>query len=131
MFDNMYASESGTGLSLFFWFFYLVFFIFFIVVWWKIFVKAGKPGWGCIVPIYNIILQLEIAGRPLWWIFLLLIPYVNIFFAVVLVLDIAKAFGKDKSIFEAGMIFLPFIFFPILAFGSSEYQETVYEVSQP
>ena len=131
MFDNMYASEISSGPGIVFWIFYIPFIVFFIVVWWKIFVKAGKPGWGCIVPIYNIILQLEIAGRPLWWIFLLLIPYVNIFFAVVLILDIAKAFGKEESTFKAGMLLLPFIFFPILAFDSSEFQETIHIVSQP
>ncbi len=126
MFDNMYTSESGTGLGLTFWIFYFAILIFMIVVMWKIFVKAGKPGWGCIIPIYNIILQLQIAGRPFWWIFLLLIPYVNIFFAVVIILDIAKAFGKEESIFETGMLFLPFIFFPIIAFDSSEYQEIIH-----
>ena len=130
MFDNMYASEVSSGPGIAFRIFYFAYIIFFIIVMWKIFVKAGKPGWGCIIPIYNIILQLEIAGRPLWWIFLLLIPFVNIFFAVVIILDIAKAFGKE-SIFETGMLFLPFIFFPILAFDSSEFQETIHIVSQP
>ncbi len=123
MYDDAYFAESVAGLGIVFWIFYFIFIIFFIVVMWKIFVKAGKPGWGCLVPIYNIILQLQIAGRSGWWILLFLIPYVNIFFAVVIVLDIAKAFGKDDSLFEAGMIFLPFIFFPILAFDSSEYRE--------
>ena len=123
MYDDMYASEAVAGFGIVFWIFYFALIIFMIVVMWKIFVKAGKPGWGCIIPIYNIILQLEIAGRPFWWLFLLLIPYVNIFFAVVIILDMAKVFGKDESLFEAGMLFLPFIFFPILAFDSSEYTE--------
>lgn len=130
MYDNMYASGVGAGPGIVFRIVYFAVIIFMLVAMWKIFVKAGKPGWGCIVPIYNIILQLEIAGRPLWWIFLLLIPFVNIFFAFVIMLDIAKAFGKG-SIFEAGMLFLPFIFLPILAFDSSEYQETIHIVSQP
>ena len=124
MFDNMYASESGTGLGLAFWVFYFAFIIFMIVVMWKIFVKAGKPGWGIFIPIYNIILQLEIAGRPIWWIFLFLIPFVNIIFGIIIVLDIAKAFGKGTG-FAIGMIFLPYIFFPILAFDSSECIEMI------
>ena len=124
MFDNMYASESGTGLGLAFWVFYFAFIIFMIVVMWKIFVKAGKPGWGIFIPIYNIILQLEIAGRPIWWIFLFLIPFVNIIFGIIIVLDIAKAFGKGTG-FAIGMIFLPYIFFPILAFDSSECMEMI------
>ncbi len=123
MYNDAYSSEAATGLGIVFWIFYFALIIFMIVVMWKIFVKAGKPGWGCIIPIYNIILQLEIVGRPFWWLFLLLIPYVNIFFAVVIILDMAKVFGKDESLFEAGMLFLPFIFFPILAFDSSEYTE--------
>ena len=68
-----------------------------IVVMWKIFVKAGKPGWGCIVPIYSTILQLEIAGRPIWWIFLMLIPFVNIVVSIIVILDFAKAFGKGTG----------------------------------
>ena len=125
MFDNMYASESSTGLGLFFWIFYFVFIIFFIVVMWKIFVKAGKPGWGCIVPIYNIILQLEIAGRPIWWIFLMFIPFVNAVIAIIIIFDFAKAFGKGTG-FGLGMLFLPFIFFPILAFDNSDCMEMIH-----
>lgn len=126
MFDDMYVPEVSSGPGIVFWIFYFALIIFMLVVWWKIFVKANKPGWGIIIPIYNIILQLQIAGRPIWWIFLFLIPGVNIFFAVVIILDIAKAFGKEESIFKAGMLFLPIIFFPILAFDSSEYQETIH-----
>lgn len=125
MFDNMYVSESSTGPGLVFWIFYFAFIAFFIVVMWKIFVKAGKPGWGCIVPIYNIILQLEIAGRPIWWIFLMFIPLVNTVIAIIIIFDIAKAFGKGTG-FGLGMLFLPFIFFPILAFDSSECMEMIH-----
>ncbi len=130
MFDNMYVSESSTAPGLVFWIFYFAFIVFFIVVMWKIFVKAGKPGWGTIVPIYNVILKLEIADRPIWWIFLTFIPFVNIVIEIIITLDIAKAFGKGTG-FGVGMILLPFIFFPILAFDSSEYQETTYIESQP
>jgi len=128
--ENIYTSGSGSGLGVAFWIFYFAFIIFFIVVMWKIFEKAGKPGWGCIVPIYNIILQLEIAGRPIWWIFLMFIPFVNAVVGIIIILDIAKAFGKGTG-FAVGMIFLPIIFFPVLAFDSSEYQETIFIESQP
>ncbi len=129
MYDNMYASDVSGGPGIVFWIFYFAILIFMIIVMWKIFVKAGKPGWGCIVPIYNIILQLEIAGRPIWWIFLMFIPFVNIVISIIILIDFAKAFGKGTG-FAIGMLFLPFIFFPILAFDSSEYQETVHIVSQ-
>jgi len=87
---------------------------------WKIFTKAGKPGWACIVPIYNLVVMLQIAGKPLWWILLLLIPIVNIVVVIILLIEIAKVFGKGVG-FGIGMIFLPFIFYPILGFGDAKY----------
>ena len=110
MYDNMYASEISSGPGIAFWIFYFAFIVFFIIVMWKIFVKAGKPGWGCIVPIYNIILQLEIAGRPLWWIFLMFIPLVNTVVAIIVIIDFAKAFGKGTG-FGIGMLFLGYLKF--------------------
>ena len=87
---------------------------------WKIFTKAGKPGWAAIIPIYNIIVLLQIVGRPIWWLILLLIPIVNIVIAIILAIDLAKAFGKGAG-FGLGLIFLGFIFYPILGFGSATY----------
>src|SRR5690606_16586713 len=73
---------------------YLGFIVVLIAAMWKIFTKAGKPGWAAIVPFYNIIVLLEIVGRPLWWFVMLLIPLVNIVFAFLLTIDLAKSFGK-------------------------------------
>jgi hypothetical protein len=87
---------------------------------WKVFTKAGKPGWASIVPIYNTIVQLEIVGRPIWWIILLLIPFVNIVVAIILMFDLAKSFGKGTG-FGLLLLFLPFIAFPMLAFGDAKY----------
>jgi len=91
-----------------------------IVGLWKVFVKAGKPGWASIIPIYNVIVLLEICGRPLWWILLLLIPCVNIIVAVIVWIDVAKSFGKSE-LFGVGLAFLGFIFVPILGFGGDQY----------
>jgi len=88
---------------------------------WKTFVKAGKPGWGAIIPIYNGILLLQIAKRPVWWIILLLIPLVNVIITIIVSLDVAKFFGKGAG-FGIGLAFLPFIFYPILGFGDAKYQ---------
>jgi hypothetical protein len=88
---------------------------------WKVFSKAGKPGWAAIIPIYNAIVMLEICGRPIWWILLLLIPCVNIVISLLISLDLAKSFGKDAA-YGIGLWLLGFIFLPILGFGSSEYQ---------
>lgn len=101
--------------------FWLTFVVVVIVGMWKVFEKAGKPGWGSIIPIYNVILLLEIAGKPIWWIFLLLIPFVNIVIAIMVCIDLAKNFGKDAG-FGVGLALLGFIFFPILGFGSAKYR---------
>lgn len=87
---------------------------------WKVLEKAGKPGWAAIVPIYNIIVLLEVTGRPLWWIFMFLIPLVNIVFAVLLYIDLAKSFGQGVG-FAIGLMFLSFVFYPILGFGNYRY----------
>ncbi len=92
-----------------------------IISLWKIFTKAGKPGWASIVPVYNFIVQLEIINRPLWWILLMFIPFVNFIIVIILINDLAKVFGKGPG-FTVGLLFLPFIFYPILAFGSATYQ---------
>jgi hypothetical protein len=99
---------------------YLVIVVLMIVSLWKIFVKAGKPGWGAIIPIYNLILYLEIVGKPLWWIILCLIPFVNIVILIILALELAKKFGKTVG-FAIGLIILPIIFYPILGFGKATY----------
>src|SRR3972149_7328030 len=88
---------------------------------WKVFTKAGKPGWACIVPIYNVIVLLEIAGKPLWWILLMIIPLVNIVIAIILAIEVAKKFGQSSG-FGLGLAFLPFIFYPVLGYGSARYQ---------
>ncbi|MBA4031877.1 MAG: signal peptidase I [Planctomyces sp.] len=91
-----------------------------LIALWKIFTKAGKPGWAAIIPIYNYIVWLEIVGRPLWWVLLFFIPGVNFVVAVIATLDLVKSFGKGVG-FAIGVIFLPFIFLPILGFGDAKY----------
>ena len=92
--------------------------------WWKIFVKAGKPGWAAIIPIYNVIVLLQIVQKPLWWILLLLIPLVNFVVAIIVNLELARRFGKGTA-FGLGLAFLSFIFAPILGFGDATYQPAV------
>ena len=88
---------------------------------WKVFTKAGKPGWAAIIPIYNTIVLLEIVGKPIWWIILLLIPFVNIIVLLIVINELSKSFGRGVGT-TLGLIFLGFIFLPILAFGSAQYQ---------
>ena len=102
------------------WFFGMAIAIFVLVAMWKVYQKAGKPGWAAIIPIYNIIVWLRIAGRSGWWIILLLIPIVGAVIAIVVSIDLARKFGKGAG-FGLGLAFLGFIFYPILAWGSAEY----------
>lgn len=91
---------------------------------WKVFTKAGQPGWGCIIPFYNVLLLLKIAGKPGWWLVLFFIPIVNLVVAILTSISVANRFGKGGG-FAAGMILLPIIFYPILGFGSATYQPQV------
>ncbi len=93
-----------------------------IVAGWKIFVKAGKPGWTVLIPIYGGIVFLEIIGKPWWWLLLLLIPFVNIYFYIVVLNLLSKHFAKGFG-FTVGLILLPWIFLSILAFGNSVYKK--------
>jgi hypothetical protein len=95
----------------------------FLLPLWRILSKAGKPGWGSIVPIYNIYLICKVCGRPGWWTILCLIPFINIIIAIILCIDLAKVFGKDAG-FAIGIILLGFIFIPILGYGKTEYKGT-------
>ena len=94
--------------------------VFMIVSGWKVYVKAGQPGWACLVPIYNLYVWIKIAGRPGWWIFLFLIPIVSFVISILLSIEVCRAFGKGSG-FALLMIFLPFIALPMLAFGSAVY----------
>lgn len=94
-----------------------------IAAMWKVFTKAGQPGWASIIPIYNLYVMCKIAGRPGWWVILMLIPLVNFIILIIVFIDIAKAFGKGVG-FGLGLVFLGIIFFPILGFGSAQYQST-------
>ncbi len=126
------ASVSNAGDSLnaipvaiftlfgFFWFITLALGILIYVSMWKVFVKAGKPGWASLIPIYNVIVLFEITNKPTWWIILMFIPFVNIVIAFILTHDLAISFGKDIG-FAIGLILLPYVFYPILAFSDAKY----------
>lgn len=88
---------------------------------WKMFEKAGQPGWGAIIPIFNTYLLCKVAGRPGWWVVLMLIPVVSLIIYIIVMLDVAKAFGKGAG-FAVGLILLGFVFIPILGFSDAQYQ---------
>ena len=89
---------------------------------WKVFTKAGQPGWACLVPIYNAYVMLQIANKPTWWLILMIIPLVNAVVIILVYISIAEKFGKSTG-FGIGMAFLSFIFVPILGFGDAQYNQ--------
>lgn len=88
---------------------------------WKVFQKAGEPGWAAIVPIYNFIVLLKIAGKPAWWVVLMFIPFVNFVVLIIATIALAKNFGKGAG-FGLGLLFLAPVFYPMLAWGDARYQ---------
>jgi hypothetical protein len=115
--DTSANSSSGLILTVV----YLAVLVLMIAAQWVVFSKAGKPGWAAIIPFYNILVELEIVGRPWWWLLLIVfVPIVNVVLAVMLINDLSKSFGHGVG-YTLGLLFLPFIFLPMLAFGGSTY----------
>jgi uncharacterized protein DUF5684 len=115
------AAQPPAGMMIGFTIFWLAVVVLIVASMWKLFVKAGEPGWAAIVPIYNFIVLLKIAGKPTWWIILMFIPFVNLIVAIIAAVAVARNFGKGTG-FGLGLAFLAPIFYPILAFGDSRYQ---------
>jgi len=120
--DYSVETSSGfAGLGLGFTIVWLAVVILLIASAWKIFTKAGNPGWAAIIPFYNIIVVLQIVGRPVWWILLLLfVPLVNFIIMIIVLNDLSKSFGKGVG-YTLGLFFLSIIFLPLLGFGSAQY----------
>lgn len=98
----------------------LAVFVCVIAGFWKVFVKAGQPGWASLVPLYNIYVMLQIAGKPSWWLILFFIPLANLIVSILLFVAIAEKFSKSAG-FGVGMALLSPIFIPILGFGDAQY----------
>lgn len=109
-----------AGVSAVYTIFYLAIIVLTLVAMWKIFVKAGKAGWKCLIPFYNVYCLYDIVWGKGWMFLLLLIPIVNIVIQIMFVFKMAKAFGKGTG-FGFGLLFLNTIFVLILGFGSAEY----------
>ena len=112
------AMAMFGGMMLLIW---LAVVIVFVVGMWKTFEKAGQPGWAVLVPFYNVYVLLKIAGRPGWWLLLCLIPLVNIAIAVVVAIDVAKAFGQSALFGVLLLFLLSGIGYLVLGFGNYRY----------
>ena len=120
--DNAGAVGGIFGMA-----FACVFFVIYIAILvaiiagvWKMFVKAGEPGWAAIIPFYNTFVMVKICGKPILWFILTFIPCVNFIIGILLALELAKVFGKSAA-YGIGIILLPFIFVPMLGFGKAQY----------
>ena len=91
---------------------------------WATFSKAGIDGWKSLIPIYNVVLWLQIANKPAWWLLLLLCPIVNVVFMILVTLEVAKRFGRGPG-FGIGLAFLPFVFYPMLGWGASQFEDAL------
>lgn len=87
---------------------------------WKVFLKVKEPGWASIIPIYNLYILLKVVGRPWWWLVVSLIPIGGVYVYGNVSLDLAKSFGRGVW-FGALLFFLPFVGYPVLGFGKSQY----------
>jgi hypothetical protein len=101
-------------------FVYFAILIVMVIAMWKLFSKAGQPGWAAIIPIYNVYVLLKVAGKPGWWLILFLIPVVSLVIAIITLHGVSTSFGKGAG-FTVGLVLLPIVFFPMLAFGRATY----------
>ena len=115
-FYSQYYAQPRPGMTLF----SLVLAVLGIVAMWKIFEKAGEPGWAAIIPFYNLYVLFKITWGNGWKFLLLFIPSANFVFLIITMVKLAKAFGKSGG-FAVGLIFLSIIFYCILAFDQSQY----------
>ncbi len=119
-FENQYGSAPAemSPVMIIVW---LVILAIYVVSAWKIYVKAGKPGWAAIIPFYNIYVLLKIVGKPGWWLILYIIPIVNIVISLIVSLQLAKSFGRSSLFGVVALWLFSIIGYPILAFDKSKY----------
>jgi hypothetical protein len=117
------AEATAHPMSMaFLWVFSFIFWLIIILAFWQVFVKAGRPGWAAIIPVYNIYVLLKIAGRPGWWLLLYLVPVVNCVVSLVVSIDVAKSFGKSTLFGVVGLWIFSVIGYMILGYGDAIYR---------
>lgn len=118
--DYNSTSSASAGVGIFGTLVPLIIAVLIIASLWKIFEKAGKPGWAALIPIYNLVILVEIVGKPPIWVLWLLIPCAQFVFIIWLTNLLAKSFGKTEG-FTVGLILLGPVFYPLLGFGDATY----------
>lgn len=122
-FDPNIAAAAGAGIGVGFLLICLLISVVTLAGLWKMFSKAGQPGILAIIPIVNYFFLVQVGGKPAWWGILFLIPLVNIVMLIIVNVAIAQRFGRGIGT-ALGLIFLPFIFCPVLGFGSAQWSAT-------
>lgn len=122
--DAMSEIIFGSAMGLFqlvFWVIYMIVLVLMVIALWKVFVKAGEPGWACLIPFYGwwVLMKISCKNTVLWFI-LLFIPFANFVAVTISLIGLAKSFDKGMGTILL-MIFLPFIGLPMLAFGDAEW----------
>lgn len=115
------ATQANTGVSMVVLLIILAVSLLIVVAHWVLFERAGQAGWKCLIPFYNMYILMQIAGKPGWWMFLLIIPLVGVVIYFLAMLSLAKMFRRSE-LFGVGIFILPMIFLPVLAFGGSQYE---------
>ena len=122
------SSGSGGGGLLVLLLFDLVLYVVFALGMYGTFQKAGQPGWAAFVPIYNFIIMLKVAGRPVawaWFLLLAIIPFIGsialLVIGIIVLNDVSKSFGHGAG-FTVGLVLLGPIFWYVLWLGKSQYR---------
>lgn len=115
MIGGIFAMMAGMIIAM------MVLMIFMIIVNWKLFEKAGFKGYESLIPGHNFVVMIQIAGKPISYFFLMLIPFANIYYMIKMIHGISKSFGKGAG-FTWGLVLLPIIFLPMLVWGDAEYR---------
>ena len=121
--DDAYVA-AAAGVMMVYMVILLIVSIISLVGLWKIFVKAGKPGWGAIIPIYNMYCLFEMSFGTGWLFLLCFVPCVNAVMMIIMWIKLAQAFGKGAG-YGVGILLVPFIFLPMLGFGDAQYVGSV------
>ncbi len=119
------TSDSSTGMSATWIVIAAVAAVIGIIAFWRVFKKAGQPGWAAIIPIYNTYIILKIVGRPAWWLLLYLIPFVNLIVSIVVSIDMAKVFGKSTAFGVFGLWLFSVFGYLILGYGDATYKGAI------
>jgi hypothetical protein len=96
---------------------------------WRVYSKAGLPGWGCLVPIYNLVLLMRLAGKPGWWAVWLFVPFLNFVIYTIVTFEVAKNFGKGVA-YTLGLLLCPPLFYALLGLGHAQYNATLFRLRQ-